>query len=245
MQWDFINFYPSITKELEKAIEWAKQYVEFSDEDIEFIFQARKAVLIHNDEPWTKKTGDSFNVTVGSDDGAKVCELVGLYILSLLAHLTYGKAALYRDEGAMAIRGSPRQAKIKTQEVASILRSTGIGITIPGNLKVIDFLDLTFDLNMGTYKTYNKPNNTPLYVHKQSSHPPNVSKKIPLNVNNRLSSNSSNMELFEETAAPFQQALKNSGYNHKLVFEEKSTTSLLFRKEKLIFTNSALWAELV
>ena len=81
-----------------------------------------------------------------------ICELVGLYILSLLAHLTYGKAALYRNDGDMAIRGSPRQAEIKTKEVAGILKSTGIGITIAGNLKVIDFLDLTFDLNAGTYK---------------------------------------------------------------------------------------------
>ena len=134
IQWDSINFYPSITRELlEKSIEWAKQYVDFSQEDIEFIMQARKAVLIHNNKPWTKKTGDSFDVTVGSDDGAEVCELVGLYILSLLVHLTYGKAALYRDDGAMAVRGSPRQTETKTKEVASIMKSTGIGITIAGN----------------------------------------------------------------------------------------------------------------
>ena len=31
------------------------------------------------------------------------------------------------------------------------------------------------------------------------------------------------MELFEEPAAPFQEALKNSGYNHKFIFEEKTT----------------------
>ena len=60
-------------------------------------------------------------MTVGSDDGAEFCELVGLYILSLLVHLKFGKAALYRDDGAMAIRGSPRQAEIKTKEVASII----------------------------------------------------------------------------------------------------------------------------
>ena len=104
---------------------------------------------------------------------------------------------------------------------------------------MIDFLDLTFDLNTGTYKTFNKPNNTPLYVHKQSSHPPNISKNIPLNVNNRLSSNSSNKELFEETAAPFQQALKNSGYDHKLVFEDKSTQvkKKRFRKRNTIYFN--------
>ena len=53
----------------------------------------------------------------------------------------------------MAVRGTPRQAEIKTKEVAKILRSTGINITIAGNLKTVDFLDLTLDLNLGTYKT--------------------------------------------------------------------------------------------
>ena len=72
----------------------------------------------------------------------------------------------------MAIRGSPRQAKTKTKEVASILKSTGIGITIAGNHKAIDFLNLNLNSNTGIYKTFNKPNNNPLYVHKQSSHTP-------------------------------------------------------------------------
>jgi ribosomal protein L4 len=111
-----------------------------------------------------------------------------------LSCLTYGKAAQYRDDSLMAIRGTPRQAEAKTKEVAKILKSTGINITIAGNLKVINFLDLTLDLTLGTYKTYNKPNNVPLYVHKQSSHPPNVTKNIPLAVNKRLSENSSTKE---------------------------------------------------
>ena len=176
---------------------------------------------------------------MGSDDGAEICELVGLYILSLLSSLTYGEAAQYRDDGLMAVRGTPRQVEIKTKEVAKILKSTGISITIAGNLKTVDFLDLTLDLNLGTYKTYNKPNNVPLYVHKQSSHPPNVTKNTPLAVNQRISSNSSNKELFDETVAPFQQALKNSGYDHKLSFETPKTNSKNKRskKRKMIYFN--------
>ena len=33
------------------------------------------------------------------------------------------------------------------------------------NKKVADFLDVTLDMNKGTYKPFIKPNNTPLYVH--------------------------------------------------------------------------------
>ena len=123
--------------------------------------------------------------------------------------------------------------------MAKILKSTGINITIAGNLKVINFLDLTLDLTLGTYKTYNKPNNVPLYVHKQSSHPPNVTKNIPLAVNQRISSNSSDSKLFDDTKGPFQEALKRSGYDHELKFEEPNTRSggKRRRKRNMIYFN--------
>ena len=84
---------------------------------------------------------------------------------------------------------------------------------------MINILDLTLNLNTGTYQTFSKPNNNPLYVHKESNHPPSILKNIPLAVNKRLTSNSSNKQMFDETVAPFQKALKNSGYSHKLEFE--------------------------
>ena len=67
---------------------------------------------------------------MGTNDGAEICKLVVLYTLSLLAVLPYGKAAQIRDGGFMAIRGSGRQAEIMKKEVAAILKSTGIDITI-------------------------------------------------------------------------------------------------------------------
>ena len=179
MQWDFDQYYPSISKNLLlKAIEHAKKYVEFTEWEVNIVLQARKSVLTHQDQPWTKKGDEPFDVTMGAYDGAEVCELVGLYVLSLLAALPYGKAVQYRDDGLMIIKGSSRQAEVKKKEVAAILKSTGIGITISANLKTVDFLDLTLDLDLGTYQIFNKPNNIPLYVHKQSSHPPNVTRNI-------------------------------------------------------------------
>ena len=43
----------------------------------------------------------------------------------------------------------------------------------------MDFLDVTFDLTLGTYKPYSKPNDTHVYVHRQSNHPPPNLKSIP------------------------------------------------------------------
>ena len=59
----------------------------------------------------------------------------------------------YRDGGLMAIRGSPNQVEAKKKEIAEILKSTGLNITICSNLKTVDFLDLILDLNTGTFKT--------------------------------------------------------------------------------------------
>ena len=90
-------------------------------------------------------------------------------------------------------------------------------------MKVVNFLDITFDLGEGTFKPYCKPGNTPVYVHKQSNHPPAVIKKIPENVNHRLSSISSNEKMFEEAAPQFQEAINKSGYNYILKFNPNAS----------------------
>ena len=53
------------------------------------------------------------------------------------------------------------------------------------------------NLEKGTYQPYKKPNNKPVYVHKESNHPPNVIKTIPASINKRLSSISSTKEDFD------------------------------------------------
>ena len=79
-----------------------------------------------------------------------------------------------------------------------------------------------FDLKTETYKPYNKPNNTPQYIHKDSNHPPSVLKNIPDGVNKRLSNNSSNEEMFNSASPIFQEALNRSGYKYKLKFNPQS-----------------------
>ena len=43
----------------------------------------KKTTLYKDGNPWTKKSSD-FDVTMGSFDGAEVCELVGLHLLPQL-----------------------------------------------------------------------------------------------------------------------------------------------------------------
>ena len=49
---------------------------------IRIIKHCRKSFLYHKDEVWKKKESESrSDVTIGSKDGAEICELTGVYIL--------------------------------------------------------------------------------------------------------------------------------------------------------------------
>ena len=57
-------------------------------------------VTFSNNEIRVKKDYPNFDVTMGSFDGAEVCELVGLYLLNILKSEFGGKnIGLYRDDG--------------------------------------------------------------------------------------------------------------------------------------------------
>ena len=102
IQLDIVEFYPSILENiLDTAINFAKQYTDISDENLRIIKHCRKSLLYNNHEPWKKKETDScFDVTMGSYDGAEVCELVGIYLLSLLANIIdKNNSGLYRLDG--------------------------------------------------------------------------------------------------------------------------------------------------
>ena len=58
---------------------------------------------------------------------------------------------------------------------------------------------------------YTKPNNTPLYIHSKSNHPPVIIKNLPESINKRLSDISSDEEAFNRAAPTYQKALEHSG----------------------------------
>ena len=56
-------------------------------DEVKIILQTKKALLFSEGKTWTKKGRRSFDVSMGSWDGAEVADLVGLYMLSQLNHL--------------------------------------------------------------------------------------------------------------------------------------------------------------
>ena len=56
--------------------------------------------MLNKQQAWIKKESGLFDVTMGTYDGAEVCELVGSFLLYALS-LKYNKTkiGLYRDDG--------------------------------------------------------------------------------------------------------------------------------------------------
>jgi len=124
-----------------------------------------------------------------------------------------------------------------------VFKSHGLKITIEANKKIVNFLDVTFDLTSGSYKPYMKPNNKLLYVHSQSNHPPALLKNIPDNINKRLTSISSSKEVFDAAITPYQKAIDESGYNFKLTYnpETNQTTRNRKNRKRNITWNNPPW----
>ena len=222
---DVVNFYPTISSDLLRAaLEWARNFIDISDQEIDIILQTKKSFLFSKGAPWSKKGDCNFDVAMGSFDGAESCDIVGLYILSELSKLKID-VGLYRDDGLGVSSLSPKQLEGTKKKICSIFKNLGLSITIEANKKIVDFLDVTMNLENDTYKPFIKPNDNPLYVSRESNHPPNVTKNIPAAVNRRLSAISSNEEMFWSAAPLYQEALNKSGYNYKLKYEPPLDTS--------------------
>ncbi len=61
---------------------------------------------------------------------------------------------------------SARLADKTRKELHECFEQFGLKITAEANLHVVNFLDVTFDLNNGKFKPYRKPNDDPLYINR-------------------------------------------------------------------------------
>ena len=119
-------------------------------------------------------------------DGAETCELVGSFLLSQLQDLN-ANVRLYRDDGLAITNATPRETENIKKGICRIFNNNGLRITIEANKQIINFLDITFNLNRSTYQPFTKPNTSLQYVHRESNHhPPITIKNIPACINNEL-----------------------------------------------------------
>ena len=101
-----------------------------------------------------------------------------------------------------------------------IFQTRGLILEIKCNLKNVDYLDITFDLNTASCRPYRKPNNDTLYINAKSNHPPSILKQIPAAISKRISTNSSNKQIFQNAAPYYNNILKDYGYKEKIRFQQ-------------------------
>ena len=240
LQLDIVDFYPSITKELfNAALDFAAGIVPISANTRNILLNARQSILFHNNETWKKVTG-LFDVTMGSFDGCELCELVGLYVIHRLKQkfpeIDFG---LYRDDGLGAIKRTPRTKleKLKKDLFKMFKEEFGLSITLDTDLTVVNYLDVTFDLHNDKYYPYRKPNDQPLYIHKDSNHPPHIAKQLPMSVNKRLTEISCNQECFDNHKGDYEKALSDSSLHAKLTYnpQNENRTAKRTRKRDVIW----------
>ena len=178
---------------------------------------SRKSLLFDEGSPWAKKDSKSlFDITMGSYDGTEICELVGLYILNTLSwKLDRKNIRLYCDDRLAVIKSTSGITADQTRkDITKIFSNLGLKITISCNLNVTNFLDMTLNLSNGKYYPYRKPNDRPVYIHKDSNHPPSIIKNLLDSISRRISDISCDIEAFNDAAPVYTNALRSSGYTH-------------------------------
>ena len=102
-------------------------------------------------------------------------------------------------------------------------KNFGLEIVVESNLKIVNYLDVTLNLNNG--KPYHKPDDIIQYINKESNHPPSIIEHLPASIEKRLSNNSSDEKIFKEAAIYYEDTLNKAGYINNLVYHTPSTSN--------------------
>ena len=165
---------------------------------------------------------------MGCFDGSEVCELVGTYILNQLKDtFQHHSVGLYRHDSLAVVKSlsGPEIERMK-KRIIKIYKDCGLKITISRELKIVNFLDVTFNFHKNNYEPYRKPDNQPVYINVNSNHPPTKIRELPKSIVKRLSELSCNKETFEKAIPPYANNLRKSGFKENLVHTPERTTTV-------------------
>ena len=93
------------------------------------------------------------------------------------------------------------------------------------NLRIVNDLDVTLNLNNGSFRSCDKPDDIIQYINKEFKHPPNIIKHLPVSAEKRLSNNSFVEKIFQESAIYYEDTLNKARYLDKVVYHAPSASN--------------------
>ena len=120
------------------------------------------------------------------------------------------------------------------KNIIAFFKQHGFQITIEINLKIPDFLNIYLDLENDKFYAYRRPNDKLFYVHRESNHPLNILKQLLKATSERLSNLSCNDDEFIKASGEYQNVLKNSGLEDKLIYTPRKQCKRRQRNRKVI-----------
>ena len=164
LKFDILAFNPSFSQELfDKVICWSKQFYDFTKQQLDVINNSRKSFLFLNDQTWTKKNKENFDVTMGAYDGAEVAELTGLYILEKMKKIIKPtNIGLYRDDGLAVVQGSGPEIERMRKKIFVLFKEIKLKVSIEANITSTEFQSAPnpASVNMSTQTSIADPNDT-------------------------------------------------------------------------------------
>ena len=107
---------------------------------------------------------DNLDFPMGDNNSVRVADLIGVYILDTLSCIVkLEQVRLYWEDGIIFI---PDSKTSKIQKIIKAFKLLGIRIEIASNLKIVYFLDVTLNLDNGTFKPFCQSNSTTHHQHK-------------------------------------------------------------------------------
>ena len=128
-----------------------------------------------------KKEGEQdFEVMMGSFDGVEIWKLVDI-LHTLAEKCGRNDIGLYTDDGVAYFQNiSGARAECLREDIIDLFKiELQLNVTSKTNLKVDNFLDVTFNLTIGKCESCNKRNNDFVYIDVNYNHLPNIVQNLP------------------------------------------------------------------
>ena len=99
------------------------------------------------------------------------------------------------------------------------------GLDIAAESKIVNYLDVTLNLNDGSFIPGDKLDDIIQYINKEFNHSPNLIKHLPAFLEKQVSNNSFDKKIFQKSAVYYEDTLNKAGFINKVAYHAPSTSS--------------------